>query len=97
MKMEKGIYKTRDLGEAAALYALGCDLLRLDPSEDASRPKQRTFVFDDTVPGSQTEDERVLEYPRDLAARYRNHDCLVDAHGYFMALREVKSRVYNEQ
>lgn len=88
--MSEKTFNTMDLGEATALVVVGYNLIDLEPSS-VDRPKQRVFIFEMAHPS--------MEYPAGKTAEtdaraYRKHDLLIDAYGYFLAMRELKSRIY---
>ncbi len=85
----KDEYKTLDIGEAAALHACDFELLRLEPT---SKHGQRAFVF------KKIKENDISLFSADSMVRlYRSTTGLqVDAYKYFLALKNLKSRVYND-
>lgn len=86
---ETTTFRTRDLGEAAALCALEYELIELEATSK-DYPSQRTFVFESVHPYQ----EEGAEGAARIASRYRNRDLQVDAYSYFLAMRELKSKIY---
>jgi len=82
-------YKTLDLGEAAALQAGGFNLLRL---EKTRKINQRAFIF---TTKSAT-DERLKLNAEAVVEEYRKHRMMIDAYGYYLAIKEVKSRLHDD-
>lgn len=82
-------YRTRDLGEAAALLAIEYELVALEATSK-DYPAQRTFVFASEHPYNPEESDEALE----VGIKYRNRQLAVDAYSYFLAMRELKSKIY---
>ena len=82
-------YKTLDLGEAAALHAGGFVLLRL---EKTRKINQRAFIF---TTKSAT-DNRLKLNAKEVVEEYRNHHMMINAYGYYLAIKEVKSRLHDD-
>ncbi len=86
----KDEYKTLDIGEAAALYVLGFELIRLEPT---SRRKQRAFIFKD----KETNPSKNIFSAVDVVRVYRSLEGIrIHAYSFFLALKDLKSRVYND-
>jgi len=92
--MENQNYRTTDLGEASTLLVLGFRFIGLDDLEN--RPGQKVFVFSkEQLPPDWYKREigRTIE---DIVKAYRNGIILVNAQDYFLAIKHLKSRIYNQ-
>lgn len=81
--------KILDLGEAAALKALGFELLRLEPTH---RPRQRAFVFPsylDVPTGN-----RIIAL--DVAKSYATRALQIEAREFYECIRSLKSRLHDD-
>lgn len=91
--MENQTFKTTDLGEASTLLALGFRLQELEKSE---RPGQMIFVFGSgQLPPEWWVNQGNQLSPVEIAERYRNGTILVNAYDYFLATKELKSRIFS--
>lgn len=79
-------FQTLDMGEAAALFALDFDLIRLEMTK---HERQRSFIF--SAMSADT------EYPTasKVAEDYRRKRLAVDAYTFFIAIKEIKNRLYD--
>ena len=68
-----------DMGEAAALLALGHNIARMDSPEGA---RYKIFVFKQ----GNTNLTESLD-------NYRNHELMINAYIYWNAIREIKKRI----
>lgn len=88
--MENSIeYRTADLGEAATLFCLGYELSCLEPG---THDRQRVFVFAEEHSDKKNNADASL-----TGADYkRRRPVQVNAYDFFLALKELKSRLHDE-
>jgi len=96
--MSEETYTNTDLGEAAALYCLGFDLVGLEPT---SKPGQRAFIFSrhaGRIPEWAEKALGPLDYAEAVVELYRSRSrgIMVNAHDYFLAIKELKSRLFDD-
>lgn len=84
--MDDNESKTLDLGEAAALLATGFNLLRLEPT---NRERQRAFVYEEVHTTTGAKAPAVIH-------DYRRKKLQVDAYGFYLSVKELKSRLHDE-
>lgn len=73
-------YKTYDLALAACLHANHFPIVDIDKTN----PSRVQFIFAHTEQLDRT------------VTDFWNHRALVDAHGYFNAIKSLKTRIYND-
>lgn len=91
--MNDETYISTDLGEATALYSFGFDLLEL---QKTSRPGQRAFVF--CAKQAKVPEWAKETTPDDLIRAYRSRaeGVLIDAYSFYLAGKELKSRLFDD-
>ena len=83
-------YETTDLGEAAAIYCAGFELVDLLETDRSNRMIFRFNKKADTPTRAETPDEVAKAY-WDRANGFQ-----VDAQEYFLAVKNLKRRVYDK-
>lgn len=81
--------KVVDLGEAAALYCLGFELLRLEKTH--RNEVQYAFVFVKNPPATNADNLPTAEL---VLQDYRRRKLAVDASSYYAATKEMKSQIH---